>query len=86
MKRIDIARALKPLSKYAEEQDADDEIVVLTSEDKPIAALIPLRNMDPESVALSTNQDFLDLIEQAREEIRAGKTVSLEEMRRSVLD
>jgi antitoxin (DNA-binding transcriptional repressor) of toxin-antitoxin stability system len=84
MKRIEISAASKPLSTYAEE--LDDEIVVLTSQDQPVAALIPLRNVDPESVALSTNEDFLAVIEQAREEIRAGKTVSLEEMKRSLRD
>ncbi|HEX3552108.1 MAG TPA: hypothetical protein VIA62_02640 [Thermoanaerobaculia bacterium] len=35
--------------------------------------------------SLSTNDVFLELIEQARTEFREGKTLSLEEMKRAVL-
>lgn len=84
MKRIEISEASKPLSEYAGE--LQDEIVILTSEDHPVAALIPLRNVDEESLALSTNEVFLDIVERSRGEIRAGKTISLEEMKRSLLE
>lgn len=84
MKRIEISAASKPLSEYAGE--LDDEIVILTSGDHAVAALIPLKNIDEESLALSTNQTFLNIIEQSWGEIRAGNTISLEEMKRSVLD
>jgi hypothetical protein len=83
MKRIELSTASKPLSEYAEE--LDDEIVLLISEDKPVAALVPLKNVDDESLSLSTNSVFLELIEEARAEVRAGKTLSLEEMKRAVL-
>jgi antitoxin (DNA-binding transcriptional repressor) of toxin-antitoxin stability system len=83
MKKIEISQASKPLSEYAGE--LGDEIVILISNDEPVAALVPLKNVDRESLALSTNKDFLDIIERARAEIRAGKTLSLEEMRRAVL-
>jgi len=63
--------ASKPLSEYADE--LDDEIVILISEDKPVAALVPLKNVDDESLSLSTSSVFLELIEQARAEVRAGK-------------
>jgi hypothetical protein len=33
-----------------------------------------------------TDQALFDLIEQSREEIRAGRTISLEEMKQSLLD
>lgn len=83
MKTIEISAALKPLSEYADE--LDDDIVVLTSGNRPIAALVPLKNVDRESWALSTNDDFLELIEQARTEFQEGKTISFEEMKRAVL-
>ncbi len=38
-----------------------------------------------EALALSTQEVFLELIDQARAEVKAGRTVSLEEMKRSVL-
>jgi hypothetical protein len=62
-----------------------DEVVILISEDRPVAALVPLKNMDNESLSLSTNDVFLELIEQARAEVKSGKVLSLDEMRRSVL-
>lgn len=83
MKTIEISAAVKSLSEYADE--LDDDIVVLTSGNKPVAALVPLKNVDRESWALSTNDDFLELIEQARTEFREGKTLSFEEMKRAVL-
>lgn len=38
-----------------------------------------------EPSSLSTNEVFLELIEQARTEFRDGKTLSFEEMKRAVL-
>jgi hypothetical protein len=36
--------------------------------------------------SLSTNPKFLEIIEKAREEFRTGKTLSLEEIKRAVLE
>lgn len=83
MKAIELSEALKPLSDYAKE--LDEEIIVLTLNKKPIAALVSLKNVDRESLALSTNPEFMAIIEAAREEFRAGKKLSLEEMKREVL-
>jgi hypothetical protein len=83
MKKIEVSTASKPLSEYAGE--LGDEIIILTSEDKPVAALVSLKNVDDESFSLSTNDVFLELIEQARAEVRMGKVISLEEMKRSIL-
>lgn len=82
MKRIEISKDSRPLSDYTDE--LDDEIVILTSQDRPVAALIPLREVDEESLALSTSDAFQDIMERAREEVRAGKTVSLEELKRKL--
>lgn len=84
MKMIDISKAARPLSDYANE--LDDEMVVVTVNNKPVAALVSLKNIDDESLALSCNSDFINIIEAARREFQTGKTVSFEEMRRSALD
>lgn len=83
MKKIEISLASKPLSEYA--KDLEDEIVVLTSDDKPVAAIVSLKDVDRESWALSTSDVFLELIEKARAEIAMGKSLSLEEMKKVVL-
>ena len=73
---------IKPLGEYTKELDRD--ILVFTSNKEPIAAMVPLKNVDKESLALSYNPDFMELIENARSEIRAGKVLSFEEMKDEV--
>ena len=80
MKTIEISTASKTLAEYA--SDIDQDFVVLTSNNKPVAAIVSLKNIDPESLALSTNREFMEIIEQARQEIADGSTVSLDEMKR----
>ena len=46
-----------------------------------MAALVSLKGLDRESVALSTSPAFLEVIAGARREIRRGETVSLDEMK-----
>lgn len=84
MRTIEISTASRPLSAYADELDQD--VIVLTSNDEPVAAIVSLKNVDRESLLLSFNPEFISIIEQARAEYRAGKTLSLEEMKREVLD
>ncbi|MCP5116430.1 MAG: hypothetical protein GY953_36835 [bacterium] len=52
--------------------------MLFTDKKRPVAALVSLRKVDRESLALSTNPQFWRIIETAREEIRAGRTISLE--------
>ncbi|MFQ5628912.1 MAG: hypothetical protein ACE5I1_09145 [bacterium] len=80
---LDITQASKPLSEYANE--LRDEIIVLLSDNNPVAAVVSLKNadsLDLELLSLSTNSEFMEIIEQSRKELRAGKKVSLEEMER----
>jgi PHD/YefM family antitoxin component YafN of YafNO toxin-antitoxin module len=84
MKTIELSEASKPLSDYAEE--LGEEILVLTYKKKPVAALVSLKHVDQEALSLSTNPEFIAIIEAAREEFRSGKRLSLEEMKREVLE
>jgi PHD/YefM family antitoxin component YafN of YafNO toxin-antitoxin module len=86
VKKIKLSEASKPLAAYAAE--IDDEMIVITSDGKPLAAVIPLKhleNVDAESLALSASRAFMEIIEGARSELRTGKTLSLDEMKRAVL-
>lgn len=56
--------------------------VIVTSQGRPVAALVPIENADLETAALSTNPQFLDLIERSRARVRAEGSISAEEMRR----
>ena len=75
MKTIQMPKELQPLLKFAEASEQDT--VVFTDKKRPVAALVSLRKVDRESLALSTNPEFWRIIETARKEIRAGKTVTL---------
>ncbi len=78
MKAIKMPKELQPFLKFAEA--SAEETLVFTEKKRPVAALVSLRNVDRESLTLSTNPEFLRIIEAARKEIRAGKTTSLEEL------
>lgn len=82
MKALELTTATKPLADYANE--FGDEVVVLTANNEPVAAVVSLKGVDSESLALSTNARFLAIIEAARREIAAGRTLSLDEMKRAV--
>ena len=69
MKTIELSEASRPLSDYAEE--LDEEIIVLTSKKKPVAALVSLKDVDRESLALSTVRSLWPLLK------RPGKNSGL---------
>jgi antitoxin (DNA-binding transcriptional repressor) of toxin-antitoxin stability system len=79
MKTLALSTASRSLAEYASE--LDDEVVLLTKRNRPIAAIVPLRNVDRETLALSTHPGFLALIERSRRQVAAGKTLSFTEMR-----
>lgn len=83
MKTIKLTSASRSLAEYAKE--LDDQIVVVTDRNKPVAAVVPLKNVDRESLALSSHPEFLEIITKSRRQFATGKTRSLEEMRRAVL-
>jgi hypothetical protein len=83
MKKLSLAEASRPLAHYAAE--LHDDIVVVTKGHKAVAALVPLGNVDRESLALSAHPEFLALVERSRAEIAAGRTITLAAMRKRVL-
>jgi len=82
MKVIEIAQAKSSLAEYV--QEVDKEPVIVAKNGKPLAALMALKNADLETVSLSTNPEFLAIIEEsrARQESEGGR--SSKEMRRKL--
>jgi len=62
--RVDMTDATEPLATYVRKADAGP--VVITDEGRPVAALVLLENADLETIALSTDPEFLDLIQNSR--------------------
>ncbi|MEJ5310396.1 MAG: hypothetical protein WHX52_11535 [Anaerolineae bacterium] len=83
MKTLAIETATQPLHIYM--QGLDDDMLILTSNDKPTYVVIPIKNVDKESLALSTNPEFRQIIERSRKEIRCGQKLSLDEMKQEVV-
>jgi antitoxin (DNA-binding transcriptional repressor) of toxin-antitoxin stability system len=82
VKSINLASARRPLADYA--ADLGDEILVLTKGDRAVAAIVPLRNVDRESLALSQHPEFLRIIARSRAELAAGRKLTLDQMKRAV--
>ena len=80
MKVVEKADATRSLADYAGEIDSGP--VVVTNQGRPVAALVPIENADLETVALSTNRQFLELIERSRARVQAEGGISSEEIRR----
>jgi antitoxin (DNA-binding transcriptional repressor) of toxin-antitoxin stability system len=79
VKTIKLSTASRTLAEYAAE--LSDEIVLLTKHDQPVAAIVPLKGVDRESIALSAHPEFLRIIARSRAQVRRGQTISLAEMR-----
>jgi antitoxin (DNA-binding transcriptional repressor) of toxin-antitoxin stability system len=82
VKTINLASARRPLADYA--ADLGDEILVLTKGDRAVAAIVPLRNVDRESLALSQHPEFLRIIARSRAEFATGRKLTLDQMKRVV--
>jgi prevent-host-death family protein len=79
MKKIELAKASGPLSEYAEKARRDPVIIIKRG--KPFAAVVPIRNADEETVALSTNRKFLKIINRSRSRAKKEGTISASELR-----
>lgn len=80
IKTIETTNATATLAEYAAEIESGP--VIVTSQGKPVAALVPIDNADLESVSLGTNREFLDLIERSRARAKAEGGIPSDEMRR----
>lgn len=79
MKTIKLSTASRTLAEYA--ADLRDDIVVLTDGNKPVAAIVPLKEVDRESILLSGHPEFLKIIRRSRADFRRGRTISLADMK-----
>ncbi len=78
MKIVEIAEARGTLAEYT--SSLSEEPVIITSNGEPIAALVNIENADLETISLSTNPKFIQLIERSRR--RGSGGISSDEMRR----
>ena len=79
MKTIKLSEASRPLAEYATE--LDDDIVLVTQRNRPIAAVVSLKNADREVLSLNGSPKFLKIIQRSRRDFAAGRSRSLAEVR-----
>ncbi|BDA72558.1 hypothetical protein CAL7716_067240 [Calothrix sp. PCC 7716] len=80
MKIVEISDASSTLAEYT--SDLSEEPVIITSNGQPIAALVTLENVDLETISLSTNPKFIELIQRSRQNRRTQGGIYSQEMRR----
>ncbi len=83
MKTLELQDASKPLAEYAVKLGSDS--IVITSNKKPVAALVSLKGAERESLALSLHPAFRRIIRRARAEARRGKVFSLDQIKAELL-
>ena len=80
MTKIEFKKASGPLSEYATK--ARKDLIVVFKRGKLFAVVIPIRNADEETLALSTNRKFLKIIDRSRSRLKKEGGISASELRR----
>jgi antitoxin (DNA-binding transcriptional repressor) of toxin-antitoxin stability system len=80
MKTVEISLATASLAASA--RCLKREPLLLTKEGRPYAALVAIADATAETIALSTNRQFLDIIQRSRARHKAEGGVSAVELRR----
>jgi hypothetical protein len=82
MKTLEISDATGPLATYA--RKLRRRPLIVTRRGRPMMALVPLQNVDLETLSLSSNPDFIALVESSRARTAAGDGIPLEVVRRRI--
>lgn len=83
MRTLELQKASKALGEYA--ANLGSRSIVVTSNRRPVAALVSLKNVNRESLSLSLDPAFMRIIRRARSEARRGEVYSLDEVKREML-
>ncbi len=76
MKTIEISEIITLLENYGEAE----QHFIITRDGHPVAALFPIEDIDVESLKLSTNPKFIDIIEKSRKNQKQEGRIFLEDI------
>lgn len=79
MRFLEMTGATDTLADYA--RKAITEPIIITISGKPVAVLVAIENADKETISVSTNPKFIDIIERSRAHQKAKGGLSSEEVR-----
>jgi len=80
MKTLELTQATATLVDYV--QNMGPETHILNINGQPVAALMPLENLDMETISLSTNPEFLAILAESRASLKAEGGITLAEVKR----
>jgi prevent-host-death family protein len=84
MRTVEIGDAKRPLSDYAKQ--AHEEPVLVTRRGKPYVVVARAERLDLEDLAVSTNPEFITMMERSRRRWKPWTGIPLEEIRRRLGD
>ena len=64
VRTVDIADAIQSLAEYTRQLDGGP--IVVTSGGQPLAAVVPMQDADLETVSLSMDPQFMEIIQRSR--------------------
>ena len=80
IRAVEISEAVQSLGEYAQEISSGP--VVVTKAGQPVAVVISIENADLESISLSLNPEFMEIIDRSRARHQKEGGISSDEMRR----
>ncbi|MGK7905154.1 MAG: type II toxin-antitoxin system Phd/YefM family antitoxin [Hormoscilla sp.] len=80
MRKVEISEAEAPWAEYVQ----DREPIVLTRDGQPVAAVVPIEGIDLETLMVSMNPNFIDIIERSRQSQKEHGRIFLEEVRQEL--
>jgi len=82
MKTMEVPSGTKELREAI--RQGEQETIVLTRRGKAVAAVVPMKGVDAESLALGTSRKFLGILRRSFKQLDKRETITLAEMRRRV--
>jgi antitoxin (DNA-binding transcriptional repressor) of toxin-antitoxin stability system len=82
MRNVEVTQAHASLGQSV--RQLAGEPLVVTEDGVPIAALVPIDELDQESLALGSNPRFMAILEEARDQCRQGLGLTPEAVRREL--
>ena len=80
IRAVEISEAVQSLGEYAQQISAGP--VVVTKGGQPVAVVVSVENADMESISLSLNPEFMEIIDRSRARQEKEGGISSAEMRR----
>lgn len=80
MRKVEISEASEPWVEYVRDREA----IVFTRDGQPVAEFVPIEGVDLETLMMSRNRDFLEIIARSRKSQKEHGRIFWEEVRQEL--